>query len=52
MCCDGYENEGPVVGVCPVCEADVDAEGDAVGWQCNYSPRCPECGDAPCDGSC
>lgn len=51
MCCDGWDYGEPV-GICPECEADVDANGDAVSG-CHYSPViCPVCGDAPCDGSC
>lgn len=31
MCADSWCNEGEVVGECPVCGADVDVDGDAVG---------------------
>jgi len=52
MCWDGYENDGEAVGECPACGAPVDSDGFAVGHHCMWSPRCPTCGDAPCDGSC
>jgi hypothetical protein len=52
MCCDAIYNDEPIVGECPECGAPVDADGDAVGEHCGYSPRCPVCGDSPCDESC
>ncbi len=53
MCCDGWEaRPKETVGQCPVCGGDVDVDGDTTEAGCNYSSRCPECGDAPCDGAC
>lgn len=54
MCCDGsLARPDEAVGECPVCGAPVDIDGDSVNECCNYSrSRCPNCGDAPCDGSC
>lgn len=52
MCCDFWVNDEKEVGECPACGAPVDEDGTAVGRHCNYSPRCPVCGDAPCDDNC
>lgn len=53
MCCDGWEaRPEDTVGECPLCGGDVDADGDTTEAGCFYSPSCPQCGAAPCDGSC
>lgn len=52
MCCDPINADSPVVGVCPDCGGDVDADGDSVDV-CAWSPViCETCGCAPCDESC
>jgi len=51
-CCGGREGHIIVVGECPHCEAEVDADGEAVD-QCSYSrEECPHCLSRPCDQSC
>ena len=52
-CCSPIEaRPKETVGQCPKCGSDVDEDGESTEEGCTYSPRCPECGDCPCDLSC
>jgi len=54
MCSDGWDNReyAKIIEICPVCDGEVDEDGDAIQG-CNYSPvDCNTCGSAPCDLSC
>ena len=54
MCADGNEASlEDAVGECPTCGARIDSDGYSVEERCNYSNSvCPDCKNAPCDGSC
>jgi len=52
MCCEPQGTEDKIVGTCPKCGSDVDADGVSNDI-CAYSPEdCDLCGCAPCDDSC
>jgi hypothetical protein len=53
-CCDReVAHDREVTGVCPVCEGDIDQDGQTVEDGCGYSPvECEACGFQPCDESC
>ena len=53
MCADFHYNDNKPATICDHCGADLDAEGQPIGEQCNYSQDvCPVCGDAPCGQYC
>lgn len=53
-CCDGWDaTPEDTVGECPVCEGEVDIDGESTEAGCAYSPvECSTCNWKPCDQSC
>jgi len=52
MCSEAIGTTDKIVGKCPDCESNVDADGYS-NDVCAYSPCiCETCGCAPCDESC
>ena len=54
MCCDPtIVDDKKILGICPSCDGDVNADGQSIEDGCSYSPMvCDKCEYQPCDWSC